>query len=186
VWKAGAEGAVEFNHGGSISYAEFGRDETLFVTAGADRVAKVWRVRDGSAVGKPMEHRGPVTYAGFSGDGRFLATTGADQAARVWVVETGEPITPWLMHQDVVLHAAFKPDGTGVATAARDGTARLWNVLQPEARSPATLKSVAETLAGQIQGSQGGLKPVAPRSYEQGWQYLRTAYPDEFGVPRSK
>jgi WD40 repeat protein/serine/threonine protein kinase len=187
VWAAGAEGPVECRHGGAITHAEFSRDESLVVTAGADRAARVWRVRDGATVGRPVEHRGPVTYAGFSPDGRYLATAGADHAARVWAVKTGEAITPWLRHQDVVLHAAFSPDGRRLATAGRDRSARVWGVLAPEDRSPAALKSVAEALAGQIRGVQeAGLRTVPLHSDESWWQRQRTVYPDEVTPPRPR
>jgi WD40 repeat protein len=87
--------------------------------------ARIWDVRTGRLVGRPLDYR--VIYSVFSPDGRWVATASAEHTARVWDAVTGKPVTPALTHAEGVSYCAFSPDGRRLATTSKDGTARVWD-----------------------------------------------------------
>jgi WD40 repeat protein len=99
-------------------------DGNFVVTAGGDRTACVWRVRDGAKV-LTLDHPERVLSASFSPDGMRIVTGCGDHAARVWIVQTGEVQLSLREHTDAVLFAAFSCDGRLIVTTSRDNTARI-------------------------------------------------------------
>jgi predicted Ser/Thr protein kinase len=90
------------DHQDKVSYAEFSPDGRYLVTAGDDRVARLWDTATGQALGPPLPHTAAVWHATFSPDGRRVLTAGTDKTARVWDVATGQPLTPPLPHDGTV------------------------------------------------------------------------------------
>jgi WD40 repeat protein len=116
-----------FTAGGPITAAVFRPDGRGLATASHDGRAQVWRVADGTPVGRPMLHAGPIRVVRFSPDGRRVLTASQDGTARLWNGEDGMPIGRPMAHRGPILDAAYSPDGRLVATASEDGTARLWS-----------------------------------------------------------
>ncbi|MGW6613013.1 nSTAND1 domain-containing NTPase [Streptomyces erythrochromogenes] len=118
----------------SISVAP---DSTLLATAGWDRTARLWDIKDAH---RPVQlaavHQSErLVSVAFDGTGRVLATAG-ERAVRLWDVTNrrapaelaalpGRPAADpsWV---------AYGPGGSGVlATGHTDGTTRLWNADDP-------------------------------------------------------
>ncbi|ATB37903.1 hypothetical protein CYFUS_003328 [Cystobacter fuscus] len=108
-------------------------DSQHVVTASNDNTARVWDVKTGVPVGKPLQHSGSVRTAAFSLDNRWVVTASSDNTARVWDVKTGEPVGEPLQHSGSVNTAAFSSDNRWVVTASNDTTARVWDVKTGEA-----------------------------------------------------
>ncbi len=113
-------------HDGPVRRAHFSRDGRYVVTASDDHTARVWDVRTGEPVGRPLRHGDAVLDAAFSPDGRFVATAGKDGTARVWAVGSGQPAAGPLKHRGAVVNVSFGPGGARVLTASEDYTARIW------------------------------------------------------------
>ena len=72
-----------------IDVVAFSPDGRTLVSAGADKVARLWRVSDGVPLHELIGHRGPIVAASFSPDGLRLVTASLDKTARIWNAETG-------------------------------------------------------------------------------------------------
>jgi WD40 repeat protein/serine/threonine protein kinase len=112
-------------HDAPLTWAELSPDARRAVTAGYDRVARIWDTATGKQIGEPLRHRGYVFCARFSPDGRRIATASGDATARIWDAFTGKPLSAPLEHRRCVYGAAFSPDGNHLATCCGLPT-RLW------------------------------------------------------------
>ncbi len=112
---ANAKG-IELKHSGEILDAAISPDGSTIATASRDGTARLWRVTDGSAIGKPMQHTKSVNSAVFSVDGSRVVTASRDFTARVWNSRTGQPVTPPLKHELQVEYACFSHQGDKIAT----------------------------------------------------------------------
>lgn len=101
------------------------------VTAGADRIVRVWDVRTRREVAALEGHSGPVLAIAVGPDGEWLCSGGADGTIRVW--EPG----PWRLARSLTNHSgpvhalAVRParpgnGPTSLASAGGDGTVRVW------------------------------------------------------------
>ena len=109
----------------------------IAITAGADRVARLWDTNTGRPLGPPLEHADEVVAVALSESGQIALTGSLDDTARLWTVATGKPLGPPLAHAGDVVAVALSRDGQTAVTGSRDHTARLWNVPQAESRGPA-------------------------------------------------
>jgi WD40 repeat protein len=126
VWDAGTGAlVVALKHDQPVYYAEFNRDGTRVVTAGAT-TARVWDAASGQPIAT-LPHITTVNRAEFSPDGGRVVTASSDNTAQVWDAATGAPITPPLRHGDYVRQATFCRDGRVVITACGDGKVRQWD-----------------------------------------------------------
>jgi WD40 repeat protein len=95
---------------------------------------RVWDVRTGSAVTKPMPHGDAALHAEFSPDGRTIVSTAADGSAQLWNPVDGSRLGPPMKHtSSLIFGATFSPDGKLIATASggagtlEKAAARIWN-----------------------------------------------------------
>ena len=58
------------------------------MTAGGDKVARVWDVYEKNLV-QTLSYDGIVSYARFTPDSRFVMTGSRDKTAGLWVATTG-------------------------------------------------------------------------------------------------
>jgi len=61
-------------------------------TYGLDLKVRLWSMRNGLAIGKPISHEGRVHDYRYSPDGSWLITGGQDKTVRLWDAATVEPI----------------------------------------------------------------------------------------------
>ncbi|MGE0777673.1 toll/interleukin-1 receptor domain-containing protein [Mycolicibacterium sp.] len=127
VEKANVVRIIDTGHavyGGAVS-----PDGTRFVAGGAHTTIRMWDLRTGQPVGRPLEgHEKLILGVAMTADGRTIATASADSTVRLWDGETGAPIgEPGRGHEGNVNAVAFSPDGTLLASAGDDRTVRLWD-----------------------------------------------------------
>jgi len=119
-------------HGGSIRALGFAPDGRL-VTAGDDKTARVWELKNRGAEPLVLRgHEGWILALGFAPDGR-LVTAGVDRTVRVWDLKNrgAEPLV-LRGHEGRFLALGIAPDGRPV-TASNDKTARVWDLKNPGA-----------------------------------------------------
>jgi WD40 repeat protein len=110
-----------------VEDVKFSPDGERLATASHDNSARVWNVRTGASIGRPMVHTRSVWKVAFSPDGARLVTASWDRTARVWDAQTGAALSEPMRHDDRVWAVQFSPDGKRVVTASLDGTARVWD-----------------------------------------------------------
>ncbi len=102
-------------------------DGSFVVSAGRDRVLKVWDAATGQERRTLAGHRGKVLTCAVSPDGRRIASGSEDGTVGIWDVESGARLATLEGHTDWVWGCAFSPDGSQIASVDDDGTVRCWD-----------------------------------------------------------
>lgn len=118
---------------GTVTDVDISTDGRWVLTAGSDRVARIWDLSTGRERTTLRGHDGVLYGARFSHDGRLVVTSSADGTARIWDAETGRQ-TRSLVTDRGLRTAAFDRTGARVVAGALDGSVRIW-----DARSGRTL-----------------------------------------------
>jgi WD40 repeat protein len=105
-------------------------DDSLFVTASADKTAQVWDAQTRKPVVELTGHTGEVFSARFTLYGPGVITVSFDNTARLWNYQTKKCVAILEGHRDVIWSVEFSPSGTNFTTTSSDGTARLWDLKQ--------------------------------------------------------
>ena len=138
---AADEPRLEIDSGGhqaSISVVSFTHDGKFLISAGDDKVVRVWDLASGKTVRKILGPvgDGPVGFiyaAALSPDDRYLAIGGFLSSApnegviRVHDFRSGEVVALLKGHTDVVTALAFSRDGHYLVSGSEDKTVRLWD-----------------------------------------------------------
>jgi WD40 repeat protein len=151
-------------HMALISAITFTPDGRQLVSAGDDKVIRIWDVAQGRTIrtlrGETgLGDHGKIYAMALSPDGRWLAASGymatfngenkEDVAAiRLYDFASGEIVGRLKGHQNVVVALAFSSDGKHLVSTDQNGIAILWNVDQ---------QSAIHTL----EGHQAGIYSVA-------------------------
>jgi serine/threonine protein kinase len=108
---------------------------SLFVSSGADRTVRVWRVPGPTLVRTYRVLAGDITAIGISPGARSVASGGSDGLVRIWPSPT---LRPWRAHavQTLKAHdggvtAVALGSAHTLATAGADGRVKVWS-LRPE------------------------------------------------------
>ena len=133
-------------HQAMIQDVMFTRDGRHLVSAGTDKVVRVWEVSTGERVrtirgelgaGNP----GKIYAAALSPDDRYLAVGGwlagelkDTRAVRLHDFATGEVVGLLRGHIDVIDGLAFSADGRLLASSSFDETVRVWDVATRKVR----------------------------------------------------
>ncbi len=121
-------------HGGRIRAVAFSPDSRHFVTAGDEKVAKVWESATGLLVAE-FECAAPISSAAFSlPDGRYLAIAVGDMTTVIWD-RTARRHRYSLRHEGEVSALHFSPDGAYLFTVSEEQrtgpgssyTLRVWD-----------------------------------------------------------
>ena len=113
-------------HKGGTYFAQFTRDGQRVITAGADKVARVWESASGKMTLELRGHTDGVTGADVTTDGKRICTSSRyDQTARVWDTDSGKSLVE--IKQERLAFAQFSPDGQQILTVADEGDAVLWD-----------------------------------------------------------
>jgi hypothetical protein len=119
-------------HRDTVFGLRFSPDGQYLATASADRLARIFRVADGSLVKTLEGHTHHVLAVAWSADGHLLAICGGDQVVKLWDVEKGTPVRTIRgdayrigPYKREVTSIAFIGDTEHILTSSGDGTLRL-------------------------------------------------------------
>jgi cytoskeletal protein RodZ len=123
---------LSVQHQNSVSTAVFSPDGKTFVTASADKTAKVWNASSGQLLFTLTGHEAEVWSAVYSPDGKTIVTTSNDNTAKLWNASNGQLLFTLTGHEAEVWSAVYSPDGKTIVTASWDKTAKIWHILSPQ------------------------------------------------------
>ncbi|MBX7222514.1 MAG: caspase family protein [Blastocatellia bacterium] len=106
-------------------------DGKTLLSAGADKMLRLWNVTTGNQEQTFAGHASPVHLANISPDGRFLVTGGWDQILKVWDTGTGREMLRIPDHFFGVREVVFTPDSRLMATTGSGPDCykvKLWEV----------------------------------------------------------
>ncbi|KAK0539074.1 WD repeat-containing protein 5 [Tilletia horrida] len=117
-----------FGHTRSISSLAFSPDGTKLLSAGADKVLKIWSVRTGALLQTLAGHSQGVNCIGWSSDSMYVASGSDDRTVKVWNATTGALLRDIEGHTSFVLCLAYNPQSTLIVTGSVDETIKMWDV----------------------------------------------------------
>lgn len=131
-------------HQGKIFDCVTREADGFMVSAGADRLIRVWDFADNVAKGERINdqarilvgHTDEVRGLACSPDGRYIASGSLDRHIRLWDVATGRVVTVVRRHTSHVRTLSFSPGGEYLATAGDEGVVHVWEVGQLAEDSP--------------------------------------------------
>ncbi|MBV8730560.1 MAG: WD40 repeat domain-containing protein, partial [Acidobacteriia bacterium] len=138
---AADEPRLEIDSGGhqaTIKMVSFTRDRKFLVSAGDDKVVRVWDLTTGKTVRKILGQVGDgpigkIYAAALSPDDRYLAVGGwlSDvpnaEVIRIHDFRSGDVVALLKGHTNVVHTLAFSPDGHYLVSGSKDKSVRLWD-----------------------------------------------------------
>ena len=116
-----------FQQSATINHIAYSNDGLYCLTAGDDKVVRVFDARLGSVVHTLDDHVEAVKYAEFSPDSKFLVTASWDKTALLYDLSNGKILHVFAAHQGNLNSAHFSADGSKVITASWDFTAKLFD-----------------------------------------------------------
>ncbi|MBW4510898.1 MAG: caspase family protein [Scytonematopsis contorta HA4267-MV1] len=93
-----------------------------------DKKIMLWRVTDGTNIGKLSEHEFSVYKISISPDGKILASASADKTIKLWNIQKQKIITTLSGHKDEVRDVSFNHDGQLLVSVSADNTIKVWDV----------------------------------------------------------
>jgi WD40 repeat protein len=127
-------------HLSQIKFVAFTRDGKYLVSAGDDKVVRVWDVDTGQMVralrGQIGEgNEGKLFAAALSPDNRYLAVAGwlagdgkSRDSIRIHDFRTGAVVALLKGHVNLVNSLAFSPDNRHLASGSADHSVRIWDI----------------------------------------------------------
>src|SRR6202023_1384670 len=109
------------NNGAPILAVTFSPDCEFAVTAGSDRIVRLWEVKTGLLKKVFEGHAAGVNVVSFSPDNSAIITGSDDRTARLWDLNSGRQAGPALVHKDLVFAVAFSRDGRLAYSADKTG-----------------------------------------------------------------
>ncbi len=125
------------------------------------RGLKLWDLRTGEPVGKPIAHDGWVVYRAISADNRLVAGA-VGSTVHVWDTETGEPTMEPILHAKLIKGLAFHPrDPRTLAILSADRSVRLWDVGPSDLHTVLASHPDSPVEAAGLQSSMVAFSPTA-------------------------
>lgn len=125
LWDVGSGKVRTTVKSGAFDHVEYSRDGKYLVTAGTDRVVRLFDAK-AKELKKFEGHTGQVYVARFTPDGKHVVSSGIDNFTRLWEVETGKQVRSFQSGTAYAL--AVSPDGKYVATAGEARALTLWDL----------------------------------------------------------
>src|SRR5262249_45560154 len=125
-------------HTGRAIDAAFSPDGTKIVSAGEDRMVKLWDAQTGEPVGTFLGHNDVVSSVAFSPDGRRIASKAWDGRVVVWDVSTRRGIPGCEGQRGAGAgRVAFSPDGARLAATTFGAPLReVWDMATGQLLAP--------------------------------------------------
>ena len=108
-------------HGDSVLGLQYSADASRLVTAGADRLVRVWSLPDAKPVATLEGHTAQVLSAGFNTNATQVVSGGADKQLFVWDIATREKLVTLGNHAHAVNATAWPNDSREVFAATEEG-----------------------------------------------------------------
>jgi WD40 repeat protein len=116
-------------HNGTLHRIRLSTDGKTALTAGADGVAKVWRISLPILQSRIYEgHAGHVRRLAIAPDGRHFVSCGWDQTARVWDIDTGKVVARFTGSGHPNVNGAGVAGDRLVVSAGADRVVRVWEL----------------------------------------------------------
>ncbi|KAJ3274999.1 Transducin (beta)-like 3 [Terramyces sp. JEL0728] len=119
-------------HDKDIQSIDVAPNDSIFVTAGLDKLAKMWSVEDGSLLGVFKGHKRGIWNVKFSPVDQVIATCSTDKTLKVWNIRDYSCIRTFEGHLNTVLNFSFVSTGLQLLSTGSDGLMKLWNVKDGE------------------------------------------------------
>jgi WD40 repeat protein len=117
------------HEGGVKSICLSRTDPNIILTAGYDRLIRIWDLRDnGKMLAQFAGHHSIVPWASFSSNDVLVVSCSFDATVRVWRAYSAKCIRTLNGHTDSVLNGDISPDDKLVLSCSMDSTVRLWIV----------------------------------------------------------
>ncbi|GIW79873.1 MAG: hypothetical protein KatS3mg105_1680 [Gemmatales bacterium] len=100
----------------------------VLISAGYDRLIKIWDVASGKEKGTLTDHSDAVYGLAFSPDGSHFASASADRTVKVWNAEDGKRLYTLGESTDWLYTVAWRPNANEVAAAGVDQSIRVWRI----------------------------------------------------------
>jgi len=129
-WKAGARELKTYRgHTHGVWTAVLSPDQTVLVSAGVDRLVRMWDVETGRLLRSLRGHTQDIRVALFTPDGQTLITGSEDRTIRLWNAKTGEPTKLLFTRYDHnVVSLSLSPDGLMLARGSYNKDIKIWEV----------------------------------------------------------
>jgi WD40 repeat protein len=130
VWDpaTGEESLVLPGHtGGGVLAMTFSPDGKRLVSAGRDKMVRVWDATNGMAVKSFKGHTANIRAVKLSPDGSQVASAGEDRIVRVWGLDDEQDARTVQAHDSMVTDVLHGPDGSWFVTASADKTVKVWD-----------------------------------------------------------
>jgi WD40 repeat protein len=146
--ESGKESGRFTGHNDMVLALSFASDSRHLVTAGKDKIIRLWDVNSKAALKTFAGHDGRISGVHFLAGNNLVATTSDDCTIRLWDVKTGKerPVRP--NATALAWDLAWSPDGGSIVTVDGEGRVRIWEAL--------TGKELAS-----IKGHDGRIRSVA-------------------------
>jgi len=108
-------------HGDTIFDLDFSRDGTQLVTAGGDKLIKVWELASRKELARIEGHTAQVLGVAFNTNATQVVSGGADKEIKVWDIKTREKIISLGSHSARVTTVAWSGDGKVIFAATDAG-----------------------------------------------------------------
>jgi len=108
-------------HGDTILDMDFSRDGTQLVTAGGDKLIKVWELASKKELARLEGHTAQVLGVAFNTNATQVVSGGADKEIKVWDIKTREKIISLGSHSAAVTSVAWPGDGKIIIATTEGG-----------------------------------------------------------------
>lgn len=117
-------------HEDSVFDLDLSRDGAQLVTAGGDKLIKIWDVAQMKELSRLEGHAGQVLAVAFNTNATQVVSGGADKELKVWDVKTREKIIALGRHTAAVTAVAWPGEGKTVAATTDGGAAFTYKNLK--------------------------------------------------------
>jgi WD40 repeat protein len=157
--------------------SSFNADEQLLLTAGRDRIARVWDWRAGTLAGPELEHDDEVFDAQFCDDGDCVITACRDGSVRFWDRHSGRPLAPTRILSGQNYCVLLSLDGRRAFVSGRNENVNvlsLSRLLDTEPIDATSHRRLAELIAGRRQLENGGVASLTSAECQERWRSVQS------------